>query len=491
MVVIHAYITHLQFGNPIPNAVEVHRDFLSAESRVDKAAWLSEWELETLCREIIIHADSTIPSTSSLTQWKVLSKVANELKRFEEFISGKFLSPESIMLELHRIAHRQFPWQMSNPTAANLMRYYLVYQYGALGELVRKVTGLTVGEVFFMGMALLGVFMKRLFLVYPADIQIPRLTLEKVDRFLTHFSLPLKDLKKLLVNEREVNDRFVYSYHSLRAFPLIRMSIQGRDAVVCPLPTLLFWRFTSGVYYEICKESGFANAYGEAFGQYVGSILRKTFVSPSHEVIPEDTYRDGKDLKRTVDWVVSEDEVALFIEAKTKRLVAEAKSEILIPQALSGELNKMAGIILQVYKSITDYLEGLYPSSRYKKGWQVFPLIVTLEDWFLMGPKLIGELDKLVIEGLKQQGLPVNMLSDMPYTLCSVYELEQAAQVMNLSGIQAVIGGKTADLRKREYVLDAYLQAEFKEELSHVKFLFPDEYSKFWDDHGMKPERQA
>jgi hypothetical protein len=83
------------------------------------------------------------------------------------------------------------------------------------------------------------------------------------------------------------------------------------------------------------------------------------------------------------------------------------------------------------------------------------------------------------------------MLSDMPYTLCSVYELEQAAQVMNLSGIQAVIGGKTADLRKREYVLDAYLQAEFKEELSHVKFLFPDEYSKFWDDHGMKPERQA
>lgn len=488
---IHAYVTHLQFGSPIPKTIEVHRNFLSAESKTDKAAWLNEWELEILCREIIIHAENAMSSRSTLREWKVLSKTVNELKRLEEFISGRFLSPETIMLELHRIAHRQFPWQMSNPTAANLMRYYLVYQYGALGELVRKVTGLTVGEVFVVGMALLGIFLEKLSLFYPADIQVPRLTFEKVDRFLTHFSLPLKSLKKLLINEREVNDRFVYSYHSLRAFPLMQMSVQGRDAVVCPLPTLLFWRFTSGLYYKICKESGFANAYGEAFGQYVGSILRKAFVPPSHEVIPEDTYRDGKNLKRTVDWVVWGGEVALFVEAKTKRLVAEAKSEILVPEVLSGELNKMAGIILQVYKSIMDYLGGLYPSDHYKKGWRVFPLIVTLEDWFLMGPKLIGELDKLVLEGLEQQGLPANMLSDMPYTLCSACELEQAAQVMNLSGIQAVIGGKTTDLRKRECALDVYLKSEFKNELSHVKFLFPAEYSNFWSDHGFAPEQRV
>lgn len=390
------------------------------------------------------------------------------------------------MLELHRVAHRQFPWQMSNPTAANLMRYYLVYQYGALGELIRKVTGLTVGEVFFIGMAFLGVFLKSLFLVYPADIQIPQLTLEKVDRFLMHFSLPLNDLKKLLVEEREVNDRFVYSYHSLRAFPLIRMSVQGKAAVVCPLPTLLFWRFTSGVYYEICKEPGFANAYGDAFGQYVGLTLRKAFTSPSHEVISENSYRDGKDLKRTVDWVVSTDDVALFVEAKAKRLVVEAKSEICSQKALSGELGKMAGIILQVYKSINDYQKGLYPSSRYRKGWQVFPLVVTLEDWFLMGPKLIGELDKLILGELEENNLSATMLSDMPYTLCSVYELEQAAQVMNCAGIKVVIGGKAADPKKREYVLDAYLRSDFKAELRNTKFLFPDEYSQFWSEHGIE-----
>lgn len=80
LAVIHAYIAHLQFGNPIPSAIEVHRDFQSAEHKVDKAAWLSEWELEVLCREIIIHADSATHPTSSLAQWKVLSKISNELR---------------------------------------------------------------------------------------------------------------------------------------------------------------------------------------------------------------------------------------------------------------------------------------------------------------------------------------------------------------------------------------------------------------------------
>jgi hypothetical protein len=248
LAVIHAYIAHLQFDIPVPNTIEVHEKFLRAEKKTDKISWLSEWELETLCRETIIHAETDPPCQHSLRQWNTLSRVVNELKGLEEFISGKFVGPETIMLELHRIAHRQFPWQMSSPTAANLMRYYLVYQHGPLGELVRKVTGLSVNEVFFVGMTLLSVFIKEFVLFYPPTIGIRGLTVEQIDRFLRHFSSPLRDLKNLLASESEINDRFAYSYHSLRAFPLIRMSHLGKDSLFCPLPTLLFWRFTSGVY---------------------------------------------------------------------------------------------------------------------------------------------------------------------------------------------------------------------------------------------------
>lgn len=489
LMVIHAYIAHLQFDTPINRAIEVPERFLFAENKVDKVSVFSEWELETLCREVIVHSKLTPPCQVSLRQGAVMSKVVTELKRLEEFIADKFVTPETVLLELHRMAHRQFPWQMSSPSAANFMRYYLVYRHSILDNLVKKVTGLSIDEVFFIGMALLGVFMREALMPYPPSVHISGLTVDQVDRFLRHFSAPLGSLKEHLVKEREANDRFAYSYHSLRAFPIIQMHHLGKNSLLCPLPTLLFWRFTSGVYYEICKEAGFDNAFGEAFGRYVGSVLKKAFDLTKYEVIAEESYRDGKDLKSTVDWVVSEGDAALFIEAKTKRLVVGAKSEILSSQALSAELAKMARSIVQVYKAIVDYQKGLYPSNRYRKGWKIYPVVVTLEDWFLMGSKVLGELNGLVLCELEMANLPADMLSDSPYTLCSSYELEQAAQVMNHVGVAKVMGGKVSDPGKREHALDAYIRSDFKSELPLLRCLYSAEYHEFLARHGLAPEQ--
>ena len=189
-----------------------------------------------------------------------------------------------------------------------------------------------------------------------------------------------------------------------------------------------------------------------------------------------------------MDWVVSEGDAALFIEAKTKRLVVGAKSEILSSQALSAELAKMACSIVQVYKAIVDYQKGLYPAGRYRKGWRIYPVVVTLEDWFLMGPKVLGELNKLVLRELEMANLSADMLNNIPYTLCSSYELEQAVQVMNHAGITKVMGGKVTDPSKREYALDAYIRSDFDRELHLLRCLYSAEYDEFWARHGVDPE---
>lgn len=117
----------------------------------------------------------------------------------------------------------------------------MIYGHPPLTEIIRTATGLSSEELFLFGMALLGNFMQTFALFYPPNIQIPGLSSDGLDRFLSHFSRSLSDLKGLLQGEHQMNDRFAYAYHSLRAYPLIKRDIKGEIVWFAP-----FRRFSSG-----------------------------------------------------------------------------------------------------------------------------------------------------------------------------------------------------------------------------------------------------
>jgi len=234
LAVIRAYMSNLQFNQDIPSDCEVHRDYLSATSRSERAGWIAEFHLETICREVVLHAKEFGQAEDTLRDWKTLARTVNHLKNLEEVIAGRYRTSDLLMQELHRMAHRQFPWQEFRPTAENITRYHMIYGHPPLTEIIQTATGLSPEELFLFGMALLGNFMQTFALFYPPNIQIPGLSSDGLDRFLSHFSRSLSDLKALLQGEHQMNDRFVYAYHSLRAYPLIRMRYQGRDCLVCP-----------------------------------------------------------------------------------------------------------------------------------------------------------------------------------------------------------------------------------------------------------------
>ncbi|MBK5283227.1 MAG: hypothetical protein JJE16_14230 [Nitrospiraceae bacterium] len=272
-----------------------------------------------------------------------------------------------------------------------------------------------------------------------------------------------------------MNDRFGYAYHSLRAYPVIRMKYQGRECLVCPIPTLLFWRFTSGVYYEIFNQPGFENAFGEAFQWYVGQVIERGTTREKTRLYPECTYWVGKDSKRTVDWIVDQEGAALFVEAKTKRLRFEAKVEIVQADVLPIELDKLAAMIVQVYKSISDYRDGKYPNYAFDPQRKIYPMVVTLEDWFLTGPKLVNEVKDNVSRRMEKEGIPLAYLSDMPFSVCSTHEFEQAVQVMDQVGILTVMQGKVNDSRQ-QWTLAAFLRDGFQGHAKCLRFLFQKEF---------------
>jgi hypothetical protein len=160
----------------------------------------------------------------------------------------------------------------------------------------------------------------------------------------------------------------------------------------------------------------------------------------------------------------------------------EAKVAIGSQDTLSIELNKMAMIIVQAYRSIRDYRDGHYPNLPYDIRRHVYPLIVTLEDWFLMGPQLMDPLKEKVSVECEKAGLPLNWLAEMPYTVCAIHELEDAIQVMDVVGIETVMAGKVFNPEKQRWTLAAHLQDAFKEEMRKARFLFEEEYNSLGVD---------
>jgi hypothetical protein len=70
------------------------------------------WDLDILARELVLNAGKR--GDRSLRTWDHLAVAVNHIRRLDEAAymdSGT--EPSDVIFELHRIAHRQFPWQIS------------------------------------------------------------------------------------------------------------------------------------------------------------------------------------------------------------------------------------------------------------------------------------------------------------------------------------------------------------------------------------------
>ncbi len=184
----------------------------------------------------------------------------------------------------------------------------------------------------------------------------------------------------------------------------------------------------------------------------------------------------GKSKKQTVDWRLEQMNAALFIECKTKRMAHEAKVQLGHHDSLASELDKMAAMIVQVYKAIKDYREGHYPNHEFDPNRIIYPMVVTLEDWFLMGSTVFKELDEEVRNRMEKESIPLGFLTEMPFTVCSINEFEQAVQVMDYAGIASIMGGKVVG-ETRDWTLSAYLRDKCQEFAGCTRFLFEEEYN--------------
>ena len=376
-----------------------------------------------------------------------------------------------------RIAHKQFVWQQNRLNWRPIIRYYKLFNTPEIVAYAERATGLTIKQIYLIGMSYLGIFLGSPRAARQLNIGIPSLTREDFDRFLAFTSLNCNALATRLRGEHALDEGFTYRYSSLREFPLVQISHYGHDEIACPIPTLLFWRITTGLYYNLRGTPGFATAFGASFQRYVGEVLRHRITNPGMTVLEEQEYHCGRYRKDSVDWIVQQDDgSALFVECKTKRLTWASKAGLTDLSALEQDIRKLAGAVVQVYKTISDYRAGLYPHLAYVEARRIYPAIVTLEDWYLFGLDMVARLDAAVRTIMEAVGLPAIWLDEMPYSILSVDEFENASGVINAAGIQPVIQGKAQNPEFRRWGFEAYCNHQYRNEVRNLPDMFRNEY---------------
>ncbi len=478
LYVIWAYSQFLQRHDfKIPEDIEVDRSLLSASPR---QSLLATWELELLAKEVVLNAATTAGADRSLRQWANLARIVNQIRSLENDIYGEGDKDEKIFAELVRIAHRQFPWQINRPSGQSIVRYYKIFSRPEIDEIALELMGLSVDELYLCGLATMGHMMSNADWRLPIHSETDHITDEKFVKFLEFSACKLEALQVKLRSEQQYNDKFVYAYNSLRSYPLVELEVDGNDTLMCPIPTLLFWKITNGFYYALVDDKRFSQPFGSSFQDYVGEVCIRACTEERFQVVSECAYGPSASRKASIDWMVIESKTcALFVECKSKRLTWRAKTAFEDIAELEEDLTYLATAITQTYKTILDYQAGMYEHVELLPEMRIFPVVITLENWFVFGETMLNPIREEVERQLTEYGIDLQVLTDMPYSIWATEDAEDALQVVNEVGIQALVEGMVHDPEMKSWNVNSYVKEKYSA-LLPTKFLFEDDYEKMF-----------
>lgn len=472
--VIWAYINFFQFNDfSFPVDIEVNAD-IKKERDIPNRSVL-EWELSLLAREITKNGeDSFFTASVDLREWRHFANALNKIKEFENNSWPTYGDVVNIAEEFRRIAHRQFPWQ-NKPNSALFVRYFKIYNNHRIREIIKNILGLSVQSWYIIGTTMVGAIVSNPKFNINSDISIGGITKEGFDIFLSHTSNKLGELKNIIKEKVRYDDEFVYTLNPLEYYPLVEIG----SYYYCPVINFLIWRMTSGIYFDLVNDKDFGGQFGFAFQDYLEEISKKIIDRKFTKIIPEAKYISSGNKEDSVDLILEQSDAAFFVEAKAKRMKSKSKSELLSENAIKSDLKILAQDIGQVYGTLDDYLKGRYTHFSFKKDFKIFPFLVTLEEWFIMG-KDSENLLEMVKNEMFKRNLPEKYLVEFPYTVCSASDFEILIQILNTKPINDIMS-KWISLSKQGHNFGNFLRTEYNGQYKTICDYFPEDFDKIYD----------
>ena len=388
------------------------------------------WELHLLAREALLHA--SLEAGQKQPSLQDLLKLINDVRRISEGISQKTInSGTDAMRALHPLIHQQARWQHARDWD-RFHRIFRIYSSEGVHRLLYKKLGVRLTTIYTLTLAIAGSAQRNPKIASTNDYTFMGISAEERDAYFAMFGASRGNLSESIKNSARYNESWAFTWNPLEATPLIQLRPHRAHEYLCPLPEFILRRATDSLFFDLAKsEESYSNPYGMAFQSYVGDVLRAQFKDPAHSVREEQEYWVKKDKKHGVDWIVSDATGHIMLECKTRRIRADAKA-IVDGAPLIKAIGDLAEVVVQHYKNIHDALEG---KTHWKPdGKLTYPIVVTLDDWYLFAPHVLKILQSQVHEQLDKIQL-AGLLESLPFIVTSIAEFEQAGQAIAQIGI--------------------------------------------------------
>lgn len=385
-----------------------------------------DWELQLLAREVLLRCRGPFFENGVIGSNFVPTSI-NYIREIKNTLSAKNVnSTDAALRTVFPLFHEQFQWQ-DEDFLAKAARYWKIFAHPLTKEIVEEDLRMSIRSLYVLGIAIAGSLDNKMEVLWRDYYHTPEVPRDHVERFFKLCSAERDELRSQIQAEQKYDRTWALTYNPLRRRPLF-YSDERPQIVFGFSSKLLLWRITEGVYYDIEKcRTGFGKAFGTAFEQYIGDVVKTVFAAPTFRVMAETPFDRKKGHGRAgADWHISDASGHVFIECKTKRIRHAAKTSM-DHEDFADDLGKMAKFIVQNYSNIHEARTGVRPDFP-NRDLPFFNVIVTLENWRLAHPLVEPELHRLVVEELERERLPLSLLSSCPYRVFSAQEFEMFSQ---------------------------------------------------------------
>lgn len=395
-----------------------------------------KWELETLGSLLLTTPkEEAARSGEQMGDFATMADAINLLRAAENYEVGANLKEADVLLEMARIAHRQFGWQRGFATAERLYRYVFIYGQGSCAEYFEGTYGIPLSEFLRVGFYLFAQLHNQPWAT-PVAIEKLGIGVDLIGRALPLFSRDepaLRDEAHQLIAQAQgaPAGRIAYLPSILRRFPVVRDEATG--AYISPLPQLIMFRMTVGLYYDIAPGPQILIAEANSrFEDYVRRLIEAYF--PVLRTYPSQSYGTRKAPLQSPDVLISRDgEINVVIECKATKLTYDAQFADDPMSAAKGAFNQLVKGIAQLWRFFSQVRRGLYVGPQVAGG--VLGVLLTLDSWMQADRISRGSAIAAARELVAGEA-DVLEIDKRPIVFCSMQDL---ADVMIISTVDQLL----------------------------------------------------
>jgi hypothetical protein len=251
------------------------------------------WELELLVRETILNG-TLIGNANQMSDMGL--KAIGHIRRITAAISVAHIHcTDDAVMSLIPLLHQQLQW--GDDTFATLNRYIRIMRHTALSEVMERELGISLHDLIKLGLAVAGGLHDASHVSRNVYSLTPDIAPDAAAAFFALITSEIGCLREQTQAWQSYDKSWAYTYNPLRGTPLIYATGMP-DTLYGPIPQLVMWRITDGLYYDLRNKPGFSDALGVAYEGYIGEVLNDVLPHSTFKIQPETPYEVKKGQKK-------------------------------------------------------------------------------------------------------------------------------------------------------------------------------------------------